>query len=129
MRSLVYTLVRLKSPEDLRAVYRDDWGAIRTHTRPGKIQSTYTFSYQQLSPSVLRQHLDDIFRSQNSRFKINFSHSFVLRNKKTKELRFYHASNNNNAGLDAPLLINNQHDFDDFLALLQEHDPLEQAQS
>ena len=47
---------------------------------------------------IWRDYLRYVFNSQRYRFKINFSHSFLLENIETDELRFYHASIINYAG-------------------------------
>ncbi|KAL8600853.1 hypothetical protein ACOMHN_056511 [Nucella lapillus] len=72
--------------------------------------------------------LSAIFESQTKRFKINASHSFILHHREENRYRFFHASQNNNAGLfDRPRLINDRHDFDRFLEDLHAEDALEYA--
>ena len=52
---------------------------------------------------------------QTSRFKINFSFGFILRNRTDGNFRYWHASNGVDRILDQPLLISNFSDFEMFL--------------
>ena len=92
------------------------------HEHHGKIQHTYNYFWDptQDFPNW-RDYLRYVFNSQRYRFKINFSHSFLLENIETDELRFYHASIINYVGLDRPRLIQNYQDIEDI-------DMLQQAQ-
>jgi hypothetical protein len=114
--------------DSLKTLYHRHWSAIKTHKKPGKHQSTYTFICEPLSVPQWESELSDLFTSQRSRFKINYSHSFVLRHKETGEVSFFHASNNNHAALDKPFQVNNKADFQSFLSQLQNQDMLEQVQ-
>ena len=119
----------LQLPSKLQDMYRKNWNAIKTHKRPGKHQTVYTHFWAPLSIPQWDSILDSLFLSQHRRFKINYSHSFVLRHKENNQLSFFHACGNNNAVLEKPVLINNKHDFQTFLSQLQNQDHLENAQS
>ena len=71
--------------------------------------------------------LMELFDNQNSRFKIQLSHSYMTRNKETDELRFYHAYKDNHAGLETLILINNRRDFTSFIETFQNLDVPESA--
>ena len=64
-----------------------------------------------------------LFDQQTTAFKHNCSFGFVLREKKSGRLRYYHSSNNCcGRFLEEPSLITNRDDFDRFLARIQESD-------
>ena len=95
--------------EAVREVYRDHWAAIRSHyTRGNYVQDRYNYRIQDLNLEHLQSDLDQMFRNQESRFKINASFGFILRNLETGQLRYYHSSQNVGRLLDAPHLISNQ---------------------
>ncbi|XP_025085055.1 uncharacterized protein LOC112558684 isoform X2 [Pomacea canaliculata] len=116
-------------PPDVEEVYRKNWSAVKTHKRYGKHQSVFTFFWTPNATPLWRQRLVDLFDSQKKRFKINFSHSFLLKNKTSNELSFFHASANNHRALKRPRLISNKQDFLDFVNQVQDHDALEHAQN
>ena len=70
----------------------------------------------------------NIFRSQSSAFKINLSFGFILRNKISSELRYFHSSKHvSGRFLDAPHLITDAFGFQRFLDSFLEHDILSWA--
>ena len=67
-----------------------------------------------------------LFDQQTTAFKINCSYGFVLREKQSGRLRYYHSSNNCCGRLlEEPSLITNRDDFDRFLARIAESDILQ----
>ena len=69
-----------------------------------------------------------LFDQQTTAFKINCSFAFILKNKTTNRLKYYHSSNNCCGRLlEEPALITNRDDFDRFLARIQESDILQWA--
>ena len=60
--------------------------------------------------------------NQNSRFKINFSFGYILKNIETGVLRFFHPSYNNNCVLNTAELVSSSEDLSRFLETVSEHD-------
>ena len=61
-------------------------------------------------------------------FKVNLSFGFILKQKVTGRLRYYHSSNNCcGRYMEEPALITNRADFDQFLERIQESDILQWA--
>ena len=80
---------------EVQEVYADHWSSIRTHHRTHQqVQDMYNFRIQDLNMNQLREQLMTMFRSQVTRFKINVSFGFILRNIENGELRYYHSSHN-----------------------------------
>ena len=69
-----------------------------------------------------------LFDQQTTAFKLNCSFGFVLREKESGRLRYYHSSNNCCGRLlEEPSLNTNRDDFDRFLARIQQSDILQWA--
>ena len=76
----------------------------------------------------LQEPLRQLFEEQTTAFKVNLSFGFILKQKVTGRLRYYHSSNNCCGRLlEEPSLITNRGDFDRFLARIQESDILQWA--
>ena len=76
----------------------------------------------------LQEPLRQLFEEQTTDFKVNLSFGFILKQKVTGRLRYYHSSNNCCGRLlEEPSLITNRGDFDRFLARIQESDILQWA--
>ena len=76
----------------------------------------------------MHEQLRVLFDQQTTSFKINCSFAFILKNKTTNRLKYYHSSNNCCGRLlEEPSLITNRGDFDRFLARIQESDILQWA--
>ena len=66
-----------------------------------------------------------IMRNQQTRFKLNDSFGYVLRNIDTNEFRYYHPSSNNAQVLDADVTISNSNELEEFLRKIAVEDFLE----
>ena len=121
--------------EDLLNVQRENWSAIKTHTRRGKFQKFVNVRWTRETAPNFAEILRPVFEKAETRFKIQASNGFILR--KTNETddddedgetyRYFHACENNAALFDAPQHIHNQNDFDTFVNELTEKDHLEIA--
>ena len=109
-------------------IYLENWSAIRTHHKVGPVQSFFNLRWNLDNvPPNWNEQLMPIFDLQRKRFKINFSHSFILQRQETNEQRFYHSSFNNALVQEFPSVINNRHDFRNFIDNLNNTDSLEYA--
>ena len=66
-----------------------------------------------------------IMRDQQTRFKLNYSFGYVLRNIDTDELRYCHSSSNNALVLEAAVTISNSNELEKFLRKIAAEDFLE----
>lgn len=113
-------------PTTTRNIYANNWLSVRTHSIIGENQSIYNFFWDPSEDAPQwRDQLLQMFHQQRFRFKINYSHSFLLRNRQNDELSFYHASVNNNSVLDTPRLVRDFRDFVSFLEELENTDILD----
>ena len=74
------------------------------------------------------EQLRVLFDQQTTSFKINCSFAFILKEKQSDRLKYYHSSNNCcGRYLEEPSLIGNRADFDQFLEQIREPDILKWA--
>ena len=113
---------------DLQDAVRDNWGSIRTHVARGPVQTRYNRRLASLDTRDLHEPLRELFDQQTTAFKLNCSFGFVLREKESGRLRYYHASNNCcGRYMEEPSLITNRGDFDRFLERIHQPDILQWA--
>ena len=113
---------------DLQYAVRDNWGSIRTYVAQGPVQTRYNHRLTTMDTRELQEPLRQLFEEQTTDFKVNLSFGFILKQKVTGRLCYYHSSNNCCGRLlEEPSLITNRGDFDRFLARIQESDILQWA--
>ena len=60
-------------------VYQEHWSAIHTHHQIGqRVQDVYNYYIEDLNIHSLEDQLQQMFRSQTSRFKVNTSFGFII---------------------------------------------------
>ena len=113
---------------DLRDFVHENWASVRTHVVHGPVQTRYNHRLTSLDTRELHDPLGQLFDQQTVSFKINCSFGFILKDKTTERLRYYHSSNNCCGRLlEEPSLITNRTDFDSFLERIREPDILQWA--
>ena len=113
---------------DLQDAVRDNWGSIRTYVAQGPVQTRYTHRLTTMDTRELQEPLRQLLEQQTTSFKLNLSYAFILKNKTTNRLKYYHSSNNCCGRLlEEPSLITNRGDFDRFLERITEPDILQWA--
>ena len=102
--------------DDVRQIIQRHWGSISTHRRRGQNLDVINIRWPGGSdqPDWL-QVLSPFFHQQQYRFRVNFSHGVILRNRETEEFRFFHSCLNNAAVLEQPVYIHNQGSFENFV--------------
>ena len=112
----------------IRDFVHENWGSIRTHVVHGPVQTRYNRRLTSLDTRDLHEKLRVLFEEQTISFKINCSFAFILKNKTTNRLKYYHSSNNCCGRLlEEPSLITNRGDFDQFLERIHQPDILQWA--
>ena len=113
-------------PPPVKDIYLEHWGSVRDCSRVGSFVETHNLFWD---PTVdtppFREKLILIFNSQKFKFKINYSHSFLLQNKTSQQFKFFHSSINNHRVLPNPTLIRNKEEFIDFISDFENGDLLE----
>ena len=112
----------------IRDAVRENWGSVRTHVAQGPVQTWYNHRLTSLDTRDLHDQLFLLFNQQTTSFKINCSFAFILKEKQSGRLKYYHSSNNCcGRYLEEPALITNRADFDSFLERIREPDILQWA--
>ena len=112
----------------LQDAVRDNWGS--TYVTQGPVQTRYNHRLTTMDTRELQEPLRQLFEEQTTSFKLNLSYAFILKNKTTNRLKYYHSSNNYcGRYLEEPSLITNRGDFDRFLERIKEPDILKWALS
>ena len=113
---------------ELRDFVQENWASVRTHVVNGPFQTQYNRRLTSLDTRDLHEPLFALFDQQKTVFKVNCSYGFILKDKLTSRLRYYHSSNNCCGRLlEEPSLIANLDDFDRFLERIEETDVLQWA--
>ena len=114
----------------LQDFVQENWGSVRTHVVHGPIQTRYNRRLTSLDMRDLHDQLFLLFDQQTTAFKVNLSFGFILKQKVTGRLRYYHSSNNCcGRYMEEPALITNRADFESFQERIQELDLLNWAVS
>ena len=94
----------------------------------GPVQTRYNHRLTTMDTRELQEPLRQLFEEQTTSFKLNLSYAFILKNKTTNHLKYYHSSNNCcGRFMEEPALITNRADFDSFLETIREPDILQWA--
>ena len=99
---------------DMKSFIRLNWDSIRTFSRRVPIQNLFNFYYNDDMRNLIVDIAKTITKNQKTRFKINYSFGFVLRNIESGDFRYYHASNNT-LMLDTAVLISNETELNKLL--------------
>ena len=109
---------------ELREFLSKYWSNIRTFSKHGKVQSLHNFYFRNFE-HMIDTIAERIMRDQQTRFKLNYSLGYVLRNIDTDEFRYYHPSSNNTQVLDAAVTISSSNELEEFLHKTAAEDFLE----
>ena len=114
-----------ESDPNLKEFVKKYWSSIRSFIRNNKVQSIFNFYYNKDLKELIEKILEIILKQQKTRFKINYSLAYILKNIETEELRYFHASYNNHLMLKTALLISNRQELLDFLNSIAEENFIE----
>ena len=110
----------------LQDFVQENWASVRTHVVRGPVQTRYNDRFTTPDMRVLKEPLGELFDEQTTAFKVNLSFGFILKQKVTGRLRYYHSSNNCcGRYMEEPALITNRADFESFQERIQESDILQ----
>ena len=112
--------------QTLQDLYRQNAHEIYIEHYQGAVHAEYnvpttngTITYQQI-----RNHLEQILRSESQAFKINMAFGLVLRDIVSSEFTFFHPIESDGV-MERPILITNQRDIDKFMEMLKNLNILE----
>ena len=113
-------------PDEYKPIYKRNWNTIRTSVKRGLIKEMYHYPLIiENSHLEIMKLLQDILKTHN-RIKINVAFGFILRQRTTEELKFFHPSNNTMLFV-RPRLIENARDKRKLLEDVESEDVFEYA--
>ena len=96
---------------DLQEYVFEKWASIRTHVVHGPIQTRYNRRLTSLNTRDLHEPLRALFEQQTTKFRINLSYGFILKQKQSGRFKYYHSSDICcGRYLEEPSLIGNRAD-------------------
>ena len=94
---------------------------MQNYTHNCRVQSVHNIRLLN-EPNNVTPQLDNIYSAQTRAFKINASAGVTLRHNTNGQLRYFHASNNNNRLFPEPFLVQSQDEFKKFAQALADKD-------
>ena len=117
--------IQERVPAEYIAIYRQHWHTIRPSVKQGVIKTVYHYPLVEDSNLEIEKLLDDILKN-HSKIKINMAFGFILRQRSTDQLKFFHPSNNTML-FDTPRLITNVSDKRKLMTDVESQDAYEYA--
>jgi len=117
------TLARV--PIEYKEIYKRNWNTIQTSVRRGLIKEVYHYPLIEYPELEIKKLLTDILKIPN-KIKINVAFGFILRQRTTEELKFFHPSNNTML-FKTPRLIENAIDRRKLMDDVESEDVFEYA--
>ena len=93
-------------PDEYKELYSRHWNTIKQSVKSGRIKDVYHYPLFLNSNVEIKNLLHETLVKYRSKVKINVAFGFVLRNRMTDVLRFFHPSNNTML-FDTPRLLAN----------------------
>ena len=105
-------------PEEYREIYKRNWRTIKPSVKQGRIKDMYHFPLINSGDNNILEKAKEVIGNYNSKFKVNAAFGFILRNRTTDDLKFYHPSNNAMLFIN-PRLVETTADLRQFLRILR----------
>ena len=118
------TLQRI--PEEYRTIYQRHWTTIKASTRQGRIKDVYHFPLFTSDDSEITEKVQEVIQKYDNKLKINVAFGFILKNRVTNDLKFYHPSNNTML-FSKPRLLASPNDYRKFIDDVEHEDAFEYA--
>ena len=113
-------------PSEYKDVYKKHWSTIRPRTKKGKLRDTYHFPLFDESDNAILTKADEVLSNYTGKVKINVAFGFVLKDRISSELRFFHPSNNTML-FSTPKRLATPADYRDFKYAIEKDDAYEYA--
>ena len=110
-------------PTKYKQLYQQNWKTIRTSVKQGRLKDVY--HYPMLGISI-QEIVGKVMANYNANVKVNVAFGFILQNRTTGELKFFHPSNNTFL-FDTPRLLRSPADLKNLIDDVEQEDVLEYA--
>ena len=111
-------------PEKYRTIYQRHWKTIKTSFKQGRLKDVYHFPLFTVTDTEISEKAHTVIGSYNDKIKINVAFGFILENRITKELKFFHPSNNT-CLFPTPRLLRSPNDYKQFIDDIEQEDAFE----
>ena len=81
-------------PEEYKQIYQHNWHTIKQSVKRGVLKDVYHYTLFSNNNVELKSRFTETLANYSGKIKINVAFGFILRNRVTDELRFFHSSNN-----------------------------------
>ena len=115
-------------PAQLRDIYRNNWNIIKHRVKKGLIKDVYHYTLLTENNSEIVLNLQNTLSKYKDDIKINACFGFILRERLTNELKFFHPSNNTMM-FDIPRIIQTPLDYNKLVADIEKEDAFEYARN
>ena len=116
----------LRVPDQYKQLYQRHWKTIETSVKQGRIKDVYHYPLFTVNDTEIIDKVQEVIRDYNDRIKINVAFGFILKNRITENLKFFHPSNNTMM-FESPRLLANPNDYNQFIEDVEHQDAFEYA--
>ena len=118
------TLVQI--PGEYQDIYKGSWNTIKTSIKQGRLKVVYHFPILTNDNGEILRKAEEVVAKYNEKFKVNVVFGFILKDRTTDELKFFHPSNNTML-FTLPRLLKTPSDYRQFVEDIEQQDAFEYA--
>ena len=118
------TLVQI--PGEYQDIYKGSWSTIKTSIKHGRLKDVYHFPILTNDNGEILRKGEEVVAKYNEKFKVNVAFGFILKDRTTDELKFFHLSNNTML-FTLPRLLETPSDYRQFVEDIEQQDAFEYA--
>ena len=118
------TLVQI--PGEYQDIYKGSWSTIKTSIKQGCLKDVYHFPILTNDNGEIFRKAEEVVAKYNEKFKVNVAFGFILKDRTTAELKFFHPSNNTML-FTLPRLLETPSDYRQFVEDIEQQDAFEFA--
>ena len=115
-------------PARYKPIYQQHWNTIRPSEKRGLLKDVYHFPLLSTSNEEIITRLQEVLTEYSNNVKVNIAFGFILYDRVTSFLNFFHPSNNTML-FDVPRLLVNPNDFQNLVNDIEHQDAVEYARS
>ena len=108
-------------PEKYRIIYQQKWRTIKETVKRGRLSDVYHYPLFENNNEEIISKAEDMLSHYTGRIKVNVAFGFVLEDRTTQELKFFHPSNNTMM-FPTPRLLHSLEDFIKFKSDIDQQD-------
>ncbi len=115
-------------PNKYKRIYEKHWKTIKTSVKHGLLKDVYHFPLLTTTDREIVSRLKELTTNYSSKIKVNVAFGFILQERTSGLLKFFHPSNNTML-FDAPRVLATPNDFNKLIDDIEQQDAKEYARS